>query len=364
MKIELHEIKIRDIVEGYQDNAEYGVVGYKGLLNIRPAYQREFVYDDVKRSAVINSINHKFPLNVMYWIKKEDGTFEMLDGQQRTLSFCQYYDNGFSFENRMFHNLPKNLQDEFLEYKCMIYFCEGTESEQLEWFKIINIAGEKLTAQELRNAIYTGKWLTDAKRHFSKNNCAGYNQGKDYITGEPIRQDYLEKVLGWIADRDKLQNIEAYMSKHQHDDNCNDLWLYYCNVISWIQTIFPKVRKEMKGLPWGIFYNKYKDNSYDAQTLEEEIKKLLADDDVTSKKGIYEYLLSREEKHLNIRAFTDTQKAVQYEKQKGICPICKKHFDISEMEGDHIKPWCEGGKTEPSNLQMLCKDCNRHKSSK
>lgn len=364
MKIELHEVSIREIVNGYKDNAEAGVVGYGGLLNIRPAYQREFVYDDAKRSAVINSINHKFPLNVMYWIKKPDGTFELLDGQQRTLSFCQYYDNVFSFDNKMFHNLPSNLKDEFLNYKTMVYFCEGTESEQLEWFKIINIAGEKLTAQELRNAIYTGEWLTDAKRHFSKTNCAGYNQGKDYINGEPIRQDYLEKVLSWIANRDGLDNIEKYMSIHQHDSNCNDLWLYYCNIISWIQTIFPKVRKEMKGLPWGILYNKYKDNSYDAKSLEQEIQRLLADDDVTAKKGIYEYLLSHDEKHLNIRAFSDSQKRTAYAKQNGICPICKNTYKYEQMDGDHITPWSEGGKTEPSNLQMLCKDCNRRKSNK
>lgn len=364
MNIELHEIAIRDIVDGYIDNAENGVVGYKGLLNIRPAYQREFVYDDEKRAAVINSINHKFPLNVMYWIKKENGNFELLDGQQRTLSFCQYYDNIFSFENRMFHNLPKDLQDEFLDYKVMVYFCEGTESEQLEWFRIINIAGEKLTQQELRNAIYTGEWLTDAKRHFSKNGCAGYNMGKDYISGEPIRQDYLERVLNWISDRDGLNNIEQYMSLHQHDKNCNDLWLYFTSVINWIQTIFPKVRREMKGLSWGIFYNKYKGNTYDSTTLETKIQELLMDDDVTSKKGIYEFLLSGDEKFLNIRAFTESQKRTQYAKQKGICPICHKHYAYEQMEGDHITPWSLGGKTEPSNLQMLCKECNRRKSSK
>ena len=41
-----------------------------------------------------------------------------------------------------------------------------------------------------------------------------------------------------------------------------------------------------------------------------------------------------------------------------------KHFDISEMEADHIKPWHEGGKTNPENCQMLCKEDNRRKSGK
>ena len=195
MKIELHEITIRDITEGYVDNQENGVVGYNGILNIRPKYQREFVYTEDKRNAVIDTINKGFPLNVMYWVKNDDGTFEVLDGQQRTLSFCQYVNNDFSLNNKAFHNLTKTEQDRILDYKCMIYFCEGTDLEKLEWFKIINIAGEKLTDQELRNAVYTGTWLTSAKLKFSKTGCAAYNLGKDYVAGNTIRQEYLETVI-------------------------------------------------------------------------------------------------------------------------------------------------------------------------
>ena len=53
-----------------------------------------------------------------------------------------------------------------------------------------------------------------------------------------------------------------------------------------------------------------------------------------------------------------------YERQKGICVKCKKHFNISEMEADHIKPWHEGGKTTEENCQLLCKEDNRKKSGK
>lgn len=98
MKIELHEITIREVVKSYVDNAEEGVIGYSGKLNIRPKYQREFVYDEKKRNAVIDTIRKDFPLNVIYWVKNEDRTFEVLDGQQRTISFCQlfyFFINGF-----------------------------------------------------------------------------------------------------------------------------------------------------------------------------------------------------------------------------------------------------------------------------
>lgn len=360
MKIELQKIKIKDVFDGYKDSDEEGVTGYGGKLDIRPKYQREFVYKDAQRNAVIDTIRKDFPLNVMYWNKKEDGTFEVLDGQQRTISFCQYMQGDFSINNKYFHSLTNDEREQIENYDLYIYICDGTDSERLEWFRTINIAGEKLTDQELRNATYTGTWLTDAKRHFSKSNCAAYGLADKYMNGSPIRQDYLESALKWISGG----QIEEYMSKHQHDDDASELWQYFQEVIAWAQRIFPNYRKEMKGLEWGEFYNKYHDNSYNAQKMETEIVRLMQDEDVTAKKGIYEYLLSGDERHLSIRAFTDNMKREAYERQQGICPICKEHFEINEMEADHITPWSQGGKTIAENCQMLCRDCNRRKSDK
>lgn len=358
MEIKLHEIKVRDVVEGYVNNNEDGVVGYNNKLNIRPKYQREFIYKDKQRDAVIDTVRKGFPLNVMYWVDNGNDNYEVLDGQQRTISICEYIKGSFSIDFQYFHNLTKDEQDQILDYPLMIYFCKGTDKEKLEWFKTINIAGEKLTDQELRNAIYTGEWLTDAKRHFSKNGCAAYGLGGNYLNGTAIRQDYLETAIRWISN----DNIEDYMSKHQHDANANELWLYFQSVINWIQVVFPNYRKEMKGIEWGTYYNQYKDSNFDSNKLEERIKEMMMDEDVTSKKGIYEYLLDGKEKHLSIREFTANQKREAYERQKGICPNCKKHFEIEDMEGDHITPWHDGGKTTPENCQMLCKECNRRKS--
>jgi hypothetical protein len=360
MKIELHEITVREVSKNYVDNAEEGVVGYNGKLNIRPKYQREFVYDDKKRDAVIDTIFKDFPLNVMYWVKNEDGTFEVLDGQQRTISFCQYVKSDFSVDNRAFHNLTNTEQEKLLNYKLMVYFCEGNDKEKLDWFKIINIAGEKLTEQELRNAVYTGTWLTNAKSIFSKSNCAAYLLSKDYVNGSPIRQEILETALSWISKGE----IEKYMSVHQQDPNANELWTYYRNIIEWVKLTFTTYRKEMKAIDWGSLYDKFKDKMLDAKKLEKEIQTLMMDDEVTAKKGIYPYVLTRNEKYLNIRAFSESQKREAYEKQKGVCPVCKKKWKIQEMEADHITPWHLGGKTSAKNCQMLCKDDNRRKSGK
>ena len=363
MEIKLREIPIRDVVKNFKDDNENGVVGYDGKLDIRPPFQREFIYDDEKRKAVIDTINKNFPLNVMYWSRNKDrDMYELLDGQQRTLSFCQYVNGDFSVDYKFFSNLPKDLQDKILDYKLMVYICEGTPSEKLDWFNIINIAGEKLTPQELLNSQYVGKWLYDAKRHFSKTGCAAYQIGEKYINGSTIRQEFLETALKWIIDRDGLPSIKEYMARHQEDEDANELWVYYQSVIDWVNRLFPNYRREMKGIDWGILYNKYKDQKYNTDDLEKRVVELMSDDDVTSKKGIYLYLITGQEKYLNIRAFTDNQKREAYEKQKGICVNCGEHFEIEEMEADHITPWHDGGKTTSDNCQMLCRECNRRKS--
>ena len=299
-----------------------------------------------------------FPLNIMYWAVREDGSYEIIDGQQRTISLCQYANNDFSFMMRTFANLHTDEQDKFLDYELMVYFCEGKESEKLERFKTINIAGEKLTDQELRNAVYAGSWVADAKKYFSKINCPAYGLASKYMNGSPIRQDYLETAIDWISNG----NIEVYMSKHQHDPNASALRRYFQDVITWTQTTFREYRKFMKGIKRGELYNTYKDEIYDADAIEKEIQSLILDDSVTNKSGIYPYILTREEKYLNIRAFSDAEKLTTYEKQAGICTKCGEHFLLNQMEADHITPRSQGGKTSLENCQMLCRECNRRKS--
>ena len=367
MDIRPHEVTIRELTDGYVDSEEGGVVGYGGRLNIRPAFQREFIYDTEQQRDVIKSIMHGYPLNVMYWIDKGDDTYEMLDGQQRTLSICKYVCEALTVDNLGYKNLTGDRQAQILDYRLMVYVCNGEDSEILNWFEVINIAGEKLTEQERRNAVYSGHWLTDAKRHFSKNNCEAYTIAQDYMKGAPIRQEYLETAIRWIADREGIrgkQCVRDYMARHQHDQNSNDLWLYFQAVMNWTKVLFPAPTKYAKGVEWGKFYNRYHAKHYDASELQARAAELMKDDDITRLAGVYEYLIDGDEKHLNIRAFKEKDKTAAYERQKGICAHCGGHFALSEMEADHIIPWSKGGHTVPENCQMLCKNCNRKKGSK
>ena len=370
MKIELHQIKIRDLFANYTDLSiqEEGITGYNGRLNIRPKYQREFVYDEKKRNAVMETVWQGFPLNVMYWVRVADDQYEVLDGQQRTISICSFIAGEYMmyFDGNLlgYYNMTEEQQNRILDYELQVYICEGNDEEKLKWFKTINIAGEKLTDQEIRNAIYSGAWVTQAKRRFSKSNCVAHKIASDFMNCRPIRQEYFETALRWIADK-QGKTLEQYMAEHQHDTDADELWQYFQDVIHWTDKLFGrKYKKEMKGVQWGLLYNQYRDTTLTATAISAEVARLMRDSDVERKSGIFSYIFDHDIRHLGIRTFDDNTKREIYEKQNGICPLCGKHFEIEQMEADHITPWVEGGRTIASNCQMLCRDCNRRKSAK
>ena len=373
MKIEPKQIKVRDVFDCYADNGDDGVFAYGGRLAIRPPYQREFVYNNEQAEAVIQTVLNGFPLNVMYWVRVGNDRYEVLDGQQRTLSVMQYLKHQFSItldgKKYYWDALPDDKYNDIMNYEFMVYICEGEESEKLEWFKVVNIAGEKLTEQEIRNISYTGEWLSDAKLHFSKRNCAAKKMSDKYITGDPSRQELLEKALKGICEYQGIKEITEYMARHKSDADADELWQYFQDVIHWVEKIFPKYFPDMKGLDWCHLYNTYHDRAYNSSVMSAEVKRLHEDDEVQKAKGIYEFLLSRDidpfaGRLLNLRAFEKRDKIAAYSRQNGICPVCGEHFEFDEMEGDHIKPWSKGGETTPDNCQMLCKSCNAKKTDK
>ncbi|MBO5749812.1 MAG: HNH endonuclease, partial [Bacteroidaceae bacterium] len=265
---------------------------------------------------------------------------------------------------------PMDVQNKILDYKLTVYVCEGEASEKLEWFKTINIAGKALNEQEINNAIYAGPFVSDAKRHFSKSNCGAYRLGKDLVNGTPIRQDFFKKALEWMAEHETRnghrQTAVGYMAQHQHDPNANNLWSYFQNVLNWAMTNFSlkKFKKIMKGLNWAELYDKYRNETLNTEELERRISALIRDGEIQKQTGIIPYVLTGDERHLDLRSFPEDIKLAVWERQSHICPICGKEFDFEFMEGDHITPWREGGRTVTENCQMLCRECNRRKGAR
>lgn len=378
MKITTRYVTIRQLSRNYIDQGDDGVFTYnpenkpEPLLVCRPSYQRAFVYSTEESVDLMKSIINGFPIGLFYWIvikNDPDHNYELMDGQQRTISICSYIHGDYAVNNKFFYNLTDDEKKEILDYKIMVNVCDGNESERIQWFEIVNKAGEPLTKQELRNAVYAGPWLTDAKLFFSKPGGPAVKRGDGYVnTGKVNRQELLEKALKWICYRDGYKDVREYMSKHQLDDDAQDLWMYYQDVVDWAKKLFPDVPKKLlTSQDWGRLYHEYNDQSYNPNELKKQIDELVEDDDVTSASGIVPFVLSdrtvADQKLLHIRDFSHRDKLRKYKEQKGICPICGKHFEFSEMDGDHIVAWSDGGRTEYSNLQMLCKHDNEVKSN-
>lgn len=364
MDIKPLEVTVAELADGYADKGVEGVVAYGGKLDVRPEYQREFVYKDAQRAAVIDTVMKGYPLNTMYWAACPDGRYEVIDGQQRAISVCQYVTDKFACKMRSWASLETDEKRRILDYKLQVYVCAGSDSEKLAWFRTINIAGAVLTDQELRNATYHGKWVSSARDYFSRPDCAAAHIGSAYMKGSAIRQELLETAIKWADASESSIGVDAYMDAHRNDSNADALWEHFHTVIKWVKATFHEIRPQMKGVDWGgLWVKHHKRNDLDAEALEKEIKRLMADEDVTAKQGIYYYVLDHgEERRLSIRAFPDSDRQTAYAKQGGICAKCGRHFAIGKMQADHITPWSKGGKTVAENCQMLCADCNRRKS--
>lgn len=384
MEIKPMVLQVRDLIKGYSEDPNTSkVTAWGGQLDVRPEYQREYVYDDKQRDSVINTVLHDFPLNIMYFVDRGENVqgarYEVLDGQQRIISICRFATisaisvklpaatGGYNIVN--FPNLFDEQTERFLDYKLQVYVCEGTEDEKIDWFEVINIAGERLEDQEIRNAVLHSAWLTDAKSIFSRVNGACNKKYGKYLNGKVIRQKFLETAFRWHADAEGIQDkntdmlIRRYMLNHSQDTNANALWKYIEDVFNWVEGVFGKYDKNMQGVEWGLLYNQHKDDNLDPQFMQSEVARLMADDEIDKKAGIYEYLLSGDEKHLHFRTFSDADKKTMYARQNGLCALCGKPFQMKEMHADHITPWSQGGKTEISNGQMLCVQCNLKKSN-
>ncbi len=386
---------IRDLTSGYMKDSDDGcttdsVFGFDGKLNIRPSYQRNSVYSQSKRDAVIETILEECPLNIIYWVDKEDGTFEVLDGQQRILSICKYIAGEYAVASDVFptdlpqdfQNLVFNMHDiaeKIMDYELEIYVCKGTPSEKLKWFHRINTSGEPLNEQELRNSSYTGKWLTDAKARFSSKSGRGVKLAEEHpdtyqieplLSGSWNRQEYLETALLWAARHEGFTSknaIEEYMLNHCKDNDASALWQYYSRVLEWVRSKFTTYNKVMKGIDWGAVYEDYENGCLDnniihksADDINKDIIRLMDDDEITAKmKGIIQYVIYGDGKYLQLRQFDEKTARIVYEKQGHKCPYCvkngnNKEYAFKEMQADHIKPWSKGGKTVEDNCQMLC----------
>ena len=277
-----------------------------------------------------------------------------------------------------FQALPKDKQKLIQETKLLVYECEGTESEIKQWFQTINIAGIPLNEQEELNAVYSGPFVTKARSIFSNSRNANVQKWSAYVRGSVKRQDFLNTALDWVSHG----QVEDYMQAHRRDTQIDELQAHFNDVITWAESVFADCYSEMCGLKWGELYNKYHDTPYDQKEITRKAAELMDDPCVKNRKGVFEYLLGREEdtRLLDVRVFDEATKRRVYKmqteeaRQKGIsnCPLCSmgheahrtKIWGEKEMEADHVSAWSRGGATSEENCQMLCRTHNRAKGNR
>ena len=385
------EITVSDICQGFVYN-EYegkGLFGLSGKLVIQPEYQRNYIYADGKKDvAVIDSLLKGYPLGLIYFVKVADDKFEVLDGQQRITSFGRFVTGKFPVMDnngipRYFSGLADDQKKKIMDAKLTIYECQGEESEIKEWFKTINIAGVPLNEQELSNAIHSGSFVTKAKEEFSNSQNANVQKWRAYIKGEVIRQDYLRTALEWVSKAKNHDDVDRYMSAHRYDTDITELKTYFNAVIDWISSVFKDVETEMRGLEWGRLYETYHSNPYNPDDVSKKVHELYGDAAVKNRRGVFEYILGgcQDYKLLDIRIFEESTKKAVYRQQTdkakkdgtSNCPYCAMSNDkriihrlwkYSEMDADHVTAWSNGGATDISNCQMLCKTHNRSKGNR
>ncbi len=382
------DITIAELCKGfvYNESEGKGLYGWNGKLIIQPEYQRNYIYNDGKKDvAVAQSVLRGFPLGLIYLTLRGDGMYEVLDGQQRITSLGRFLTNKlpivYDGREQNFNSLNEEQKKKFADTRLTIYICQGTEKEIKDWFQIINIGGVRLNDQEMRNAIYSGPFVTALKALYSNSQNPMQQKWGSYVKGDPKRQEVLQTALEW-ASKGK-DNIEGYMAEHRKDGNIKPVTVYFDSVIDWVSSVFPTLYSEQCGLDWGMLYERYHNTPYNPENTEAEVARLMADEYVTNKKGIFEYVLGgcRDTRLLNIRLFDKHTIKTVYERQtkeakaKGVsnCPMCamssndsvRKHiYHLSEMDADHVSAWSKGGSTSIDNCQMLCKTHNRMKGNR
>ncbi|MDA3039957.1 MAG: DUF262 domain-containing protein [Actinomycetota bacterium] len=388
MKTTLRHYTVKEVLDGfvYNELEGRGLFGLSGKLVIQPEFQRHYIYNDGKKDvAVIDSLLKGYPLGLIYF-NINGSKLEVLDGQQRITSVGRFITGKFAIKvngkEQTFSSLPKDIQDNLHSSEFLVYECDGTETEIKEWFRTINIAGIPLKPQELLNAIYSGPFVTAAKAEFSNSNNANQQRWSAYVKGDPKRQEILETALGWVASS-KGKTIDAYVAQHRNDTNINELRNYFSSVIDWVGGVFTgSPQKEMRGLDWGRLYEEYHSTAYDPTAVNSDLEELLRDSVVSSRKGIYEYLLSGKTKTelLAVRLFEEKTKNAAYERQTAPanaegtsnCPLCavgnnannSRIYTLEEMDADHVSAWSKGGQSDLANCEMLCVTHNRAKGNR
>lgn len=378
-------------------------------LILNPEYQREYVYDNVKASRLVESVLLDIPIPSVYLSEEEDGSYSTIDGQQRITSLVRFTKNEFALSKLgilselngvRFKDLPKAYQRKF-KTSTLEAICINKESgaSKFEIFARLNQGAVSLNAQELRNCVYRGPFndLLDE--------LATHPLTKELFGVDNKRKKYQETILRFFAIRNldtykssMLKHLNMFMSAYQNatPEQIEIFKELYINTMSAIKYVlgtdaFSLNSDKSEKMSITVFDSIVVPfSSYDKHTLIKNADNIRININMvkqqnslyvnspkanTAAKNNILYRVSVINNAIlsavnlkdilgNKRFFSREEKELLF-KTNPVCGLCGNVIlDINDSEVDHVVPYDHGGPTELSNAQLLHRSCNRKKSNK
>ncbi|GMO34906.1 MAG: hypothetical protein Ta2B_15240 [Termitinemataceae bacterium] len=354
-------MKIKDLIE--QVNS--------GKIKSDIDLQREIVYSEEKQILVIDSIVNDIPLPAFYFWKNESDVLEVLDGKQRIEAITQFVHNNLEYEEKLWKQSSPQIQTKINETELSVIISSGDVELKRKIFYRINTLGVPLSDFEVLNGLYSGEYLRgitsfvkqdkETIRVFGSNSRGKvqYDLLKlivRFFEPDCGVSDYVEKQQNktFVDDQKKIKPFINFVREIFNDYANKDILFYLARRYLKNKSIWINKKDEINNVvKLYIKSDYYKLTKNKTQDYEKIILATIDGQTVDTKRAF-----SQEDKEELLQASQKNDEGLFQ------CNGCQQHYDKSLLEVDHIVPWSLGGRTDLTNAQLLCRNCNRRKSNK
>jgi uncharacterized protein with ParB-like and HNH nuclease domain len=239
----------------------------EGQIHVAPDYQRHFVWDTSRQSALIESIFLGIPIPSLFMATNDDSTWEVIDGLQRITTLINFVRPKFrakiadvsketlkisklekleSLNGVSFDDMPDTLKLNFMTRPIRITVLNDLSDFRVRFdlFERLNTGGILLHQQEIRNCIYQGKF-NDFIKKCAQDERLNILVKRSDSTGRGNLEELTLKFFAYFEDREKFDHsvkdfLNQYMDrKTKKFNNENELEKIYVQVLENLVKIFP-----------------------------------------------------------------------------------------------------------------------------
>ena len=428
-ELELNEDDSRKIVWQAKDFSirEFASMLQDGDLDLQPEYQRKYVATPKIASKLIESVIMDVPIPVIYLAEEQDGTYSVIDGQQRLTSFLSFingkYPSGDTFKltglkvykelnRKTFSDLEKEHQNKIRKttLHTIVIKKESNEDVKFEIFERLNTGSIKLNEDEIRNTVYRGnyiKLLAELEESETFHNVVQKdNYKKRMIYRGMILRFFAiseKSYLNYQPSMKQFCNKELRDNRFLTDEKTKEYRNRFNDCIDLVKVVFGETAfrryiptdKEREQGNWTTtrinmalydiqmcgFVNYSKNEVLrNADFIREAMIELM----INNREFIDSILIQTSNKEVLKKRFKIwfekldeiignngyEQRTFSYQLKKELFeknPVCaisgQRILAIEDAEVDHIVPFSKGGKTEMDNAQLVLRYFNRAKNN-